>query len=79
MILTPNVRKEASAILTLPERLYTRFAEVSLEVFRSESTFPMVVPQGQDVDLTVRKFERLACAIELGPEDRWITVTCPSA
>lgn len=77
MTLSPEPKKEFPMASTLPERLYARFAEVSLELFQSEGTFPMVVPQGQDVGLTVREFERLDCTVALGPEDRWIIVTCP--
>lgn len=61
----------------LPERLYSRFAEVTLELFAHEGSFPLVVPVGQDVETTARAFETLDCAVQVGPRDRWITVTAP--
>ena len=61
----------------LPERIYTRFAQVSLDLFRKEETFPIEVPDGQDVDRTIQAFRDLDCEVELGPRNNWITVTCP--
>lgn len=67
----------SSASSSLPDRLYTRFAEVTLELFSKERSFPIVVPQGQDVGRTVGAFEALACTVQIGPRERWITITCP--
>lgn len=61
----------------MPERLYSRFAETTLELFASEGSFPLVLPQGQDVGRTAEAFEALKCVVEIGPRERWITVTCP--
>ncbi|RYG26420.1 hypothetical protein EON82_03410 [bacterium] len=61
----------------MPERIYSRFAQISLDLFRDEESFPIEVPDGQDLDLTVEAFRELDCAVEVGPKHNWITVTCP--
>ena len=61
----------------LPERIYNRFAQISLELFCEEESFPIEVPEGQDVERTAQAFRDLDCDVEIGPKYNWITVTCP--
>lgn len=54
----------------------TRFAEISLNLFRREGTFRIEVPADDDFELTATAFEARGCAVERDRDRRCLVVDC---